>query len=251
MTLPLVTIVVPAFHEEGIGSALRRIVEAIHIAHEVLVVVDTPDDRTIAAFAAEQSTLLSCRMLIQDYGVGPANAIRFGIDAARSRVVVVTMADGSDEVDLIPEHVGLVCDGNAIAVASRYVRGGQQIGGPLMKRTMSRLAGLLLQVFARVGTFDATNSFKAYDTEFLRTVGIHSRAGFEIGIELVAKARRLRLPVAEIPTIWLDRDLGVSNFRLGTWLPEYLRWFFFAFGAKLTPQEVTRRATASQRSHTP
>ena len=34
------------------------------------------------------------------------------------------------------------------------------------------------------------------------------RAGFEIGIELTAKARRLRLPVAEIPTIWLDRQAG-------------------------------------------
>ena len=41
-------------------------------------------------------------------------------------------------------------------------------------------------------------------------VGIESDAGFEIGIELVAKARRRRLPVAEIPTIWLDRGWRVE-----------------------------------------
>ena len=49
----------------------------------------------------------------------------------------------------------------------------------------------------------------------MREVGIESDAGFEIGIELVAKARRLRLPVAEIPTIWLDRAARRSrNFKV-------------------------------------
>ena len=59
--------------------------------------------------------------------------------------------------------------------------------------------------------------------EFVRSVGIESDAGFEVGIELVAKARRRRLPVAEIPTIWLDRVSGQSNFKLRKWLPQYLR----------------------------
>jgi hypothetical protein len=43
---------------------------------------------------------------------------------------------------------------------------------------------------------------------FVRAVGIDSRDGFEIGIELTAKARRLRLPIAEIPMTWLDRNEG-------------------------------------------
>jgi hypothetical protein len=61
-------------------------------------------------------------------------------------------------------------------------------------------------------------------------VGIESDRGFEIGIELVAKARRARLPVAEVPTIWLDRAYGASNFKLSAWLPRYLRWYRYAFG---------------------
>ena len=93
-------------------------------------------------------------------------------------------------------------------------------------------------MLARTGTRDATNSFKAYSTEFVRTVGIDSRAGFEIGIELTAKARRMRLPVAEIPTIWLDRQAGVSNFKIAQWIPAYLRWYRFAFGARLTAEQV-------------
>ncbi|MCX6536866.1 MAG: hypothetical protein NT119_10010 [Actinobacteria bacterium] len=97
---------------------------------------------------------------------------------------------------------------------------------------MSKIAGLSLYYGARVGTRDATNSFKAYSTKFVREVEIESDKGFEIGIELVAKARRFRQPVAEIPTIWLDRSFGVSNFKIATWLPRYLKWYCYAFGTK-------------------
>ncbi len=46
------------------------------------------------------------------------------------------------------------------------------------------------------------------------------------------------MPVAEIPTIWLDRQAGVSNFKLARWIPVYLRWYRFAFGPKLTAEQV-------------
>ena len=110
---------------------------------------------------------------------------------------------------------------------------------------MSRTAGLSLHLLARVGTRDGTNSFKAYSTEFVRSVGIDSDEGFEVGLELVAKARRLRLPVAEIPTIWLERTSGQSNFKLRKWLPHYLRWYRFAFGPKLPLEEVRQRSGPS------
>jgi dolichol-phosphate mannosyltransferase len=112
---------------------------------------------------------------------------------------------------------------------------------------MSRLAGRSLRTLAHVGTRDATNSFKAYSTEFVRQVGIESRDGFEIGIELTAKAKRLRLPVAEIPTIWLDRQAGVSNFKIAKWVPSYLRWYRFAFGPQLTADQLRQRGTGHQR----
>ena len=95
-----------------------------------------------------------------------------------------------------------------------------------------------LHLFARVGTCDATNSFKAYSTDFVRDVGIDSDTGFEIGIELVAKARRLRLRTAEIPTIWLERAQGTSSFKVVSWLPRYFQWYRFAFGPELSLDAV-------------
>jgi hypothetical protein len=180
---------------------------------------------------------------VNTYGPGPANAIRFGIDQVGSSVTVVTMADGSDDPRQIDQLTLLVERGVAVAAASRYMPGGQQIGGPLFKSVLSKLAGRSLRLLARIGTRDATNSFKAYSTQFVRSVGIDSRAGFEIGIELTAKARRLRLPVAEIPTIWLDREAGVSNFKIAQWIPQYLRWYRFAFGRPLSVEQLRARTT--------
>jgi dolichol-phosphate mannosyltransferase len=136
--------------------------------------------------------------------------------------------------------------GAVVAAASRYSKGGRQNGGPFIKRTMSRVAGLSLQLLARVGTYDATNNFKAYSKRFLDEVGIDSEKGFEIALELVAKARRLRRPVAEIPTVWTDRAQGASNFRLLNWLPHYLHWYFFAFGPRLDPATLRHKARAAE-----
>jgi hypothetical protein len=143
------------------------------------------------------------------------------------------MADGCDDPRQIDELINLVERGVSVASASRYMPGGQQVGGPRLKSFLSKTAGRLLYWFAGVGTRDSTNSFKAYSTNFVKKVGVESNAGFEIGLELTAKAHRFRLPIAEIPTIWLDRHYGSSNFKLRKWLNAYLKWFFFAFGKKM------------------
>jgi glycosyltransferase involved in cell wall biosynthesis len=236
--------VIPAYREdEAIVPVLDRICEGVSSEYEILVVVDDEQDSTAPVVDSYSSSNPTVRLVVNEYGAGPANAIRYGIDRAAAGVAVVTMADGSDDPRQIDHLVRLVERGVVIASASRYMPGGQQVGGPLLKSLLSRMAGRSLALFARVGTRDATNSFKAYSTEFVREVGIDSRSGFEIGLELTAKARRLRRPVAEIPTIWLDRAAGESSFKVAAWIPRYLRWYRFAFGSQLTLPELRREAS--------
>jgi glycosyltransferase involved in cell wall biosynthesis len=245
-TGPRVSIVIPAYREGGaIVPVLDRIAEAVTLPCEVLVVVDFEEDPTVPVVREYGAGDDRVRLLVNDFGPGPAQAIRYGIHHATAPVVVVTMADGSDDPRQIDDLTRLVERGVVVAAASRYMPGGQQVGGPLLKQTLSRVAGRSLYRFARIGTRDATNSFKAYDRDFVRAVGIESRAGFEIGLELTAKARRRRLPVAEIPTIWLDREEGESNFKVAQWIPHYLRWYRFAFGPRLrsTPNPASGEQT--------
>jgi dolichol-phosphate mannosyltransferase len=248
-TGPQVSIVIPVYDEgTAVLPVLRRILDAVTLPCEVLVVHDTPQDCTMPVVQDYARRDPRVRPVLNTYGPGPANAIRYGIEQAAAPCAVVTMADGSDDPRQIDPLARLVERGVVIAGASRYMPGGQQVGGPGLKRLLSRTAGLSLYWLARIGLKDATNSFKAYSTDFVREVGIDSDAGFEIGLELAAKARRLRRPVAEIPTIWLDRQLGSSNFQLAGWIPDYLRWWRFAFGRRLTAEQIRRRSRSGDAS---
>jgi glycosyltransferase involved in cell wall biosynthesis len=225
------SIIVTAYNEgEAIVPHLERLLESVQLPCEVLVVYDSPNDSTAPWVEKVSASDPRVRGVVNTYGAGPAKAIRYGFDVASADVVVVTMADGSDDPMQVDPLVRLVERGVVIAAASRYMRGGQQVGGPWLKRILSRTAGRSLYMLGRVGPRDATNSFKAYDANFVRSVGIESDGGFEVGLELVAKARRNRQPVAELPTIWLDRLHGRSNFRVVKWLPRYFKWYFYAFG---------------------
>jgi hypothetical protein len=113
------------------------------------------------------------------------------------------------------------------------MRGGQQVGGPRLKRLMSRTAGLTLHWFGGVATHDATSNFKLYSRSFLESVTIESTAGFELALELTVKATIVGRRVEEVPTTWRDRTAGTSNFKLRKWLPHYLHWYLMAMRHRL------------------
>jgi dolichol-phosphate mannosyltransferase len=239
---PRVSVVIPVYNEgPAVIPILDRIFEAITLPAEVLVVYDSPTDTTAPILTEYAQRDARLRPLHNTFGRGPAQALRYGIDHASADVVVVTMADGSDDPMQIDQLTRLVERGVVVACASRYMRGGQQVGGPWLKGRISRLAGVSLNIMGRVGTHDATNSFKAYSRDFVRRVGIDSDAGFELGIEMVAKARRHGLPVAELPTIWLDRASGTSNFKVKSWIPRYLHWYLHALGLTRATSSRTAR----------
>jgi dolichol-phosphate mannosyltransferase len=183
------SIVIPVFNEaENIGSTLRRIDAGVRTPHEVLVVYDFEADSTVPVVRDLQAELPAVRLHRNEYGRGVLNAMRSGMDSAQAQFILITMADGSDEIGSVDEMVRLATGGAAIVAASRYMPGGRQIGGPLLKRTLSRLAGLSLHHLGRVSTHDATNSFKLYRRDFLESVTVESTGGFELALELTAKA---------------------------------------------------------------
>ncbi len=238
MTGPELSIVMPVFKEgEAVEPALRAIARDIATPHEILVVYDFDEDPTVPVIARLAAELPQVRGLRNDLGRGVLNAMKAGIAAGRGDYVLITMADGSDEPAIVDRMVGLARDGADVVAASRYMRGGRQVGGPLLKRIMSRTAGLTLHWFAGVPTHDPTNNFKLYARRFLDTVVIESTAGFELALELTVKATLDRRTVAEVPTTWRDRTAGQSNFRLRKWLPHYLHWYRRAFVGRLRRPE--------------
>jgi len=232
---PQLSVVLPVYNEgDAVAPVIRALVEGIHVPCEILIVYDFDEDTTVPVARALAAELPAVKPLRNELGRGVLNAMKSGIAAARAPYILVSMADGSDEPQVVDRMVDLARDGADVVAASRYMRGGRQVGGPPLKRLMSRMAGLSLHWFAGVPIHDPTNNFKLYSRRFLDTVTIESTAGFELALELSVKATLARRRLAEVPTTWRDRTAGQSNFKLRKWLPHYLHWYFAAFRGRIS-----------------
>jgi dolichol-phosphate mannosyltransferase len=228
------SIVLPVYNEgDAVEPVLRALSAGVRTPHELVVVYDFDGDTTVPVIARLANEIPGLRGLRNDLGRGVLNAMKAGIAGTAAPYVLISMADGSDEPRVVDSMVRLAESGADVVSASRYMRGGHQVGGPFLKRLMSRVAGLTLHWFAGVPTHDPTNNFKLYSRRFLDTTTIESSAGFELALELTVKATLAGCPVAEVPTTWRDRTAGQSNFKLRKWLPHYLHWYWLAFVGRL------------------
>jgi len=224
-------IVIPVFNEaDNIRIAINKIKEDLLTPYNITIVYDMDEDTTVPVVKKMQEDMNNLLLQKNKYGRGVLNAIKTGLEESNSKYTVVTMADLSDPPSVINDMYKIAEEQSAdIVCASRYMKGGKQIGGPKLKGLMSRMAGLSMHYLAGVKTHDATNSFKLYRTSFLKLQEIESKGGFELGIELVVKAHNKKFKICETPTTWIDRVAGKSNFKLFEWLPGYLKWYFNAF----------------------
>ena len=223
-------IVIPAYNEgENITRTLAAIEDRVMTPHRVLIVYDFDEDSTVPAVDAfvRQCGADHISLVKNRHGAGALNAIRTGFDAVEGGVVLVTMADTSDDlsaVDAMMQHIEEGCD---VVCGSRYMKGGGQTGGPRAKRFLSRAAGLSFHALTGIPTHDITNSFKMYRKSVIDGIQIESSRGFEIGMEITIKAFLKGYRVTEVPSCWQERVAGESRFRLVKWLPAYLRWYVY------------------------
>jgi dolichol-phosphate mannosyltransferase len=228
-----VQIVVPIYNEGENVVVLHDRLQAEGVPFDRLRFVYDRDDETALPYVAKlRAADPRVEALKNEYGPGVIRALRFGFDHVEPGPVIVLMGDLSDKLSIIPEMLELWRGGATVVSPSRYMPGGIQHGGGLVKAGLSRLAGKSLG-WLGFPTSDPTNNFKLYDGAWLRSQQIESEGGFEVALELCYKAYAQREPIRQLPTEWFDRTAGESRFRLRAWLPRYLRWWLRAARATI------------------
>jgi glycosyltransferase involved in cell wall biosynthesis len=138
-----ISIVIPAYNEAGaIGptlAALRQMIDASGLSAEIIVVDDGSTDGT-----GDQVTALNGVRLIrhrQNRGYGAS--LKTGIRQACHDIIVITDADGTYPIDMIPELVSEIGPFDMVVGA----RTGEQVQIPLVRRpakaALNRLANYL------------------------------------------------------------------------------------------------------------
>ncbi len=225
----LLNILIPVYNEaENVEKLFFEINRKVSTPHKIIIIYDFDEDNTLPVVRNIMREQNNIRLIKNKYERGVLNAIKTGFDTINNGVVLVVMADLSDNLDKVDEMFKKINEGYDIVCGSRYMRGGQQIGGPRIKKFLSKLAGISLHYLSGIPTHDVTNSFKMYSKEVLKDIKIESKGGFELGMEIVVKAFLKGYKITEVPSIWRDREEGKSKFRLWRWLPNYIYWYLFA-----------------------
>ena len=241
-------LVIPVYNEGANFPPLWKAVSSqIRSRFRALVVYDFDADNTVPIVQTIISEGEDRLVLVKnDVGRGVVGAIRTGFNHVETGPVLVVMADLSDDLSQVDQMLEYYRQGYQVVVASRYMPGGRLLDAPPLKGAMSRMAGLTLHWFRRIPTRDATNAFKLYDSRVLKNMTIESTAGFELNLELTVKAFLADCRMIEIPTTWRGRTQGESRFRVWAWLPQYLKWYFYAFRPKRSAPSQAEKLSVTQ-----
>lgn len=222
----------PVYNEgQVITETIQRVENSLKYSHELLIIYDMDEDTTVKPVRELQKKYPNVVLVKNIYSRGALNAIKTGLKKAKGEAVCTMMADLTDDPEVLNLMTKKFEEGYSVVAASRYMKGGHQIGGPLIKQFLSRIAGISLHYLVGLPTHDATNSFRLYSKEFLSKTKIESDGGFELSLELTVKAHFNGYKVTEVPTTWtyLAKE---SRFYLKKWLPKYLKWYFWAITQK-------------------
>lgn len=217
------TVVVPVYNE---GANIRAWWDEArkHLPEgaEIRLIYDFEEDDTLPVARALMTEGAPMK-LVKNPTRGVSSALVSGVRSVAVGPVLVSMADLSDDLAIIPSMLEAYVAGADVVVASRYMPGGRQIGGPWLKGQLSRWGGRSLNMVAGFPVRDATNSFRLYDAELVKSLTLESNGGFEVGFEITLKAWMAGRRIVEIPCTWRDRVAGTSRFNLRKWLPLYAR----------------------------
>jgi dolichol-phosphate mannosyltransferase len=208
------TVIIPTFNESENIEKMVVTVDAICKAHaiteEILVVDDSSYDSTIAIVKRLMVDHSFLRLIIRTQNPGLSPSLYNGIINARADLVQCIDCDFSHPPEKIPVfyHI-LKKEGYDMVIGSRYVKGGEVINWPVLRKVLSSGAALFGRILIP-HVKDSGSGFFAINRHIL-TGTLLSPRGFRMGFEILGKAHWTR--VQEIPIVFKDREFGQSKLK--------------------------------------
>jgi dolichol-phosphate mannosyltransferase len=209
-------ICLPTYNErENLEAMVDRLGEVLAEGDVVLVVDDSSPDGTgeIADRLAAAHEWVQVLHRPRKEGLGPAylagfrRALELGAD-----LVMEMDCDFSHDPADVPRLVA-AAENADLVIGSRYAPGGGTRNWGLLRRFISRGGSLYAQIILGVGIRDLTGGFKCYRRKVLETIDLDAidSKGYAFQIETTYRAIRAGFSVAEVPIVFVDREVGGSK----------------------------------------
>jgi len=247
------SVVIPAYNEEmNLSGSLRPLWERLDqagIDYELVVVNDNSADGTSQVIATLAEENPRVRGVDRTPPRGFGRAVRSGLDEARGDVVVLYMADASDDPNDVVMYYNEICNGYDCVFGSRFMKGSKTTNYPRLKLTVNRLVNTMMRILFWTRFNDLTNSFKAYRSYVLKECGPYRASHFNITIELSLSALIRNYNILQVPISWQGRTWGSSNLHLKEMGRRYLSTLIKIYFEKTLIRDDLIAETLAHRSH--
>ncbi|CAN5447902.1 glycosyltransferase family 2 protein [soil metagenome] len=208
MSLPHLSVVVPAYNEE---SRLQPTLERLHeyysaqaYPYDVLVVSDGSSDKTgkvVTDFAANHPHFA---LLEYHPNRGKGYAVRVGIDEAKGDLILFCDADlatPQEETEKLLDHM---TQGADVAIGSRPLKESSlEVRQPLYREMLGRMFNKVVKAIGIRGIDDTQCGFKMFTRDSAQEIFSRAKVDrFGFDFEALMIAQDLGLRIDEVPIRW-------------------------------------------------
>ena len=213
------SVVIPAYNEEeSIEETVVFITEVLtkeQIDHTILVVNDNSKDNTAQVLDSLKLRFSSVDYVTNQGPNGFGYAVRYGLERFDGDCVAIMMADLSDSPHDLVNFYRKMVEGNYDCVfGSRFIKGGETVDYPKVKRIINRIANSIIRVVMGISYNDTTNAFKLYKKETIAGLKPFLAPHFNLTVELPLKAIIRGYSYTVLPNSWTNRQFGESKLKI-------------------------------------
>lgn len=198
-----IAVLIPCHNEE---QTVAAVVEAFRssLPSATIYVYDNNSKDATARVAAQAGAIVRHEPM-----QGKGSVVRRMFADIEADFYVLVDGDHTYDASIAPEMLALASEqrlamlvGRRVATSSGAYRPGHEWGNRMFTRSVALLFGSRLE--------DILSGYRVFSREFVKSFPVFS-GGFEIETELTVHALTLRLPVAEIATVYKERPDGSAS----------------------------------------
>lgn len=212
------SLIIPAYNEEmNIIPTLDELLNTLRkdeIPFEIIVVNDNCQDNTRQLVEEKQKEAPEITLINRTPPRGFGRAVRSGLKQATGDVIIPLMADLSDDSLDVIRYYRKIEEGYDCVFGSRFMKGSNIKGYPMVKLVINRLVNKILQILFLTRHNDLTNAFKAYRSHVIKDIMPLQACHFNITIEMSLSALIRNYKIASITINWNGRTWGSSDLKL-------------------------------------
>jgi hypothetical protein len=204
------SLVIPAYNEGArLEDGVARLRDAAAVGAlalggtEFVVVDDGSTDATVARAAELFAPFPHVRIVRLPRNRGKGAAVRAGVGVATAPVIAFADADMAIDPSQTPLFLRAL-EGADVAIGSRAASGASVNRSSIRRSVTNRAFNQLVNVLTRLSLDDTQCGFKAFRAPAAKLLFHCSTTDrFAFDVEILALARRLGMPIAQVPVRWL------------------------------------------------